>query len=97
MASDVHSTVPYDGRRKNSTANLVRLLREAEEGKGLEIDYSDALCEALGNKSNVGASTPRAIAQQQKGVTRSLALLGRVPTLGRKRCVMTAVTQDLVL
>lgn len=87
MTSDAHSGVPYGGVGSHGTANLVRLLREAEEGKGLEIDYSDALGEALGKNVAVGDRIPRAILQQQKGVKRSLALLGRVPSLGRKRCV----------
>ena len=89
MASDVHSAVPYGGGGKSSTANLVRLLRETEEGKGLEIDYSDALGEALGEDSTVGDNIPRATARQQKGAKRSLTLLGKVPSLGRKRWVMT--------
>lgn len=89
MASDVHSGVSYGGGGRNSTANLVRLLREAEEGNGLEIDYSDALIEALGNNGDGGHHFPRAIAQQKKGPKRSLTLLGRVPSFARKRCVMT--------
>lgn len=91
MASDEHSGVPYCGGGSHSTANLVRLLREAEEGKGLEIDYSDALGEALGKNVAVRDRIPRAISQQQKGVKRSLALLGRVPSLSRKRCVMSTI------
>lgn len=94
MASDVHTGITPNvsqgrggrGGSSRSTANLVRLLREAEEGKGLEIDYSAALCEALGQKNDFGDDVPRAIVQQQKGARRSLALLGRVPSIGRKRC-----------
>lgn len=95
MAFDVHSGVSYGGG-SNSTATLVRLLREAEEGKGLEIDYSDALGEALGNNGDVEDTLPRAMAQQQKGVKRSLTLLGRVPSLGRKRCDDTAEPAKMV-
>lgn len=94
MASDVHtgmmSTSPQGrcggGSNSSSTTNLVRLLREAEEGKGLEIDYSDALGEALGEKYDFGENVPKAMRRQQKGTRTSLTLLGKVPSLGRKRC-----------
>lgn len=71
----------------STTTNLVRLLRKAEEGKGLEIDYSDALSEALGQGNYDGTDAPRAVTQQQRGARSSSLLLGRVPSLGRKRYV----------
>lgn len=93
MASDVYpgmvSTVLQGrgggGSNSSRTANLVRLLREAEEGKGLEIDYSDALDEVLGQKDEFGEDIPRAMTRQQKGARKSLTLFGRAPSLGRKR------------
>lgn len=37
-----------------STSNLVRLLREAEEGKGLGSDYVEALQETLAVQQDIG-------------------------------------------
>lgn len=93
MASDVYpnmmSTVLQGrgggGGNNSSTANLVRLLREAEEGKGLEIDYADALDEVLRQKDEFGEDIPRAMTRQQKGARKSLTSRGRVSSLGRKR------------
>lgn len=88
MASDVrpsrlpHSAViwPSSGRG-GSTTNLVRLLRAAEEGKGLEIDYGEALGEALLLKHDgFGGDT------SDKSSCQGLALLAKAPVLGRKRC-----------
>lgn len=94
MASDVrtddlrHSDKAHGrgvGGTTGSTANLVRLLREAEQGKGLEVDYSDALGEALHDFENV---VPRSMRLQQKNSMSMLTLLGRVPSFGgRQRCV----------
>lgn len=68
-----------------STTNLVRLLRAAEEGKGLGIDYGEALGEALLLEHDAfGGDT------FDKASGRGLALLAKVPVLGRKRCVRTA-------
>lgn len=94
MASDVrtdimrHSDKAHGrgvGGTVGSTTNLVRLLREAEQGKGLEVDYSDALGEALHDLENV---VPRSMRLQQKNSMSMLTLLGRVPSFGgRQRCV----------
>jgi len=79
---------PFGGSGSTcSTANLVRLLRKAEEGSGLEIDYSDALSEALGQGKDHGKDSLRAMSQQQKVARNSSSLLCRVPSLGRKRYV----------
>lgn len=37
-----------------STANLIRLLRESEEGKGLDIDYAEALEKTLSVNQYIG-------------------------------------------
>ncbi|CAM9145285.1 unnamed protein product, partial [Ectocarpus sp. 13 AM-2016] len=91
MASDVRTDVRRHsdnahgggvGGTTGSTTNLVRLLREAEQGKGLEVDYSDALGEALHDLENV---VPRSMRLQQKNSTSMLTLLGRVPSFGGRQ------------
>lgn len=67
------------------TASLVRLLREAEDGKGLEIDFSDALGEALGHQQETRDIEPGAKTCRQKDEGRSLPLLERVSSLGGRR------------
>lgn len=98
MASDVRSSstrLPHPAtiwssssgpRGGSSTANLVRLLRAAEEGKGLEIDYGEALGEALplSEHDGFGGDTTKQ-SGKGKGSGRGLALLAKVPVLGRKR------------
>ncbi len=99
MASAVQTDLQaFGGGRNNSsgssgsssTINLVRLLRKAEEGRGLEIDYSDALSEALGQGNDHGADATRAMTQHQRGVRSSSLLRGRVPSFGKKRYVYFA-------
>lgn len=79
MASDVRLGVPptlkQTGLGGGDTVNLVQLLREAEEGKGLGIDYGEALGEALGY--DCGRDTPT---RSKKGLA-----LARIPSTGRKR------------
>lgn len=72
-----------------STASLVRLLREAESGKGLGVDYAEALGEALGHNFGAGTST------RPKG--RGLRLRGRVPSIGTKRCAQAKLAGLLKL
>lgn len=89
MASDVRArqtsshyprgTNTISGGNNRSTANLVRLLREAEQGNGLECDYGEALDEALVEKDFDGADHY----SKRNGKT---LLLG-----GRRRCCRGAV------
>lgn len=86
MATDVstdvlrHLTRPSTGSSQRSgTTNLVRLLREAEEGKGLGTDYAEALGEAL--RQELGGDAPTTSRERQKYQT----LLTNVHSLGRKR------------
>lgn len=79
MASDVRLSVPpilkQNGSAGGGTVNLVLLLREAEEGKGLGIDYAEALGEALGY--DCGGDIPM---RSKKGLA-----LAKMPSTGRKR------------
>lgn len=57
----------------------MRLLRAAEEGKGLEVDYGEALGEALLEHDDDGRDA------FDRASRRGLALLAKVSVLGRKR------------
>lgn len=70
-----------------STTNLVRLLRAAEEGKGLGIDYGEALGEALLLEHDAFGGDA-----SDKAGSRGLAFLAKVPVLGRKRYVLLVET-----
>lgn len=87
MASDVrpspspHSADTWSSSgRGGSTTNLVRLLRAAEEGKGLGVDFGEALGEALLSEDDAFGRDAF-----NRTSRRGLALLAKVPALGRKR------------
>lgn len=64
------------------SANLVRLLRDAENGNGLEADYSKALEAALGRSIDEGKTTRSA----NTSLVRGLARLTRSVSVSRSRC-----------
>lgn len=68
------------GRLSSETniTDLVRLLRETEEGRGLGLSYSEALGKAMGDDFEETTVTRRII-------RRGLTLLAKAPSLGRKR------------
>lgn len=77
--SNIWSSSRRESASTTKTANLVRLLRAVEEGKGLETDYGEALDEALLQSKDeddpfIGG-----------GTSKGLKLLARVPVLGIKR------------